>query len=75
MAGGHINGHAALEGTMIGPSLFSGRVAGHAMAADLGLAARQSAPWSQAADDAACAADGKVAKPLAAAATGVDRCG
>jgi flavocytochrome c len=28
MAGGHINGHAGLEGTMLGPSLFSGRVAG-----------------------------------------------
>ncbi|MFC7405748.1 FAD-dependent oxidoreductase [Georgenia alba] len=28
MAGGHINGAAALEGTMLGPSLFSGRVAG-----------------------------------------------
>lgn len=28
MAGGHINGRAALEGTMFGPSLFSGRIAG-----------------------------------------------
>jgi predicted oxidoreductase len=28
MAGGHINGEAALEGTMLGPSLYSGRVAG-----------------------------------------------
>ncbi len=28
MAGGHINGKACLEGTMLGPSLFSGRVAG-----------------------------------------------
>ena len=28
MAGGHINGKAALEGTMLGPSIFSGRVAG-----------------------------------------------
>jgi uncharacterized protein len=28
MAGGHINGRAALEGTMFGPSLYSGRVAG-----------------------------------------------
>ena len=28
MAGGHINGRRALEGTMIGPALFSGRVAG-----------------------------------------------
>lgn len=35
MAGGHINGRAALEGTMLGPSLFSGRVAGRAAAADL----------------------------------------
>jgi flavocytochrome c len=31
MAGGHINGRAGLEGTMIGPSLYSGRVAGRAM--------------------------------------------
>jgi len=28
MAGGHINGRAGLEGTMLGPSVFSGRVAG-----------------------------------------------
>jgi len=28
MAGGHINGRAGLEGTMLGPSIFSGRVAG-----------------------------------------------
>ena len=28
MAGGHINGKAPLEGTMLGPSIFSGRVAG-----------------------------------------------
>ncbi len=28
MAGGHINGRAGLEGTMLGPALFSGRVAG-----------------------------------------------
>ena len=28
MAGGHINGKTALEGTMLGPSIFSGRVAG-----------------------------------------------
>jgi predicted oxidoreductase len=28
MAGGHINGSAGLEGTMLGPSVFSGRVAG-----------------------------------------------
>src|SRR5215469_2736275 len=31
MAGGRINGHSALEGTMLGPSLFSGRVAGRAV--------------------------------------------
>jgi predicted oxidoreductase len=31
MAGGHINGRAALEGTMLGPSLYSGRVAARAM--------------------------------------------
>jgi predicted oxidoreductase len=30
MAGGHINGRAGLEGTMLGPSLYSGRVAGRA---------------------------------------------
>jgi flavocytochrome c len=28
MGGGHINGRAGLEGTMLGPSIFSGRVAG-----------------------------------------------
>ncbi|MEX0806562.1 MAG: FAD-binding protein [Candidatus Binatia bacterium] len=28
MAGGHINGRNGLEGTMLGPSVFSGRVAG-----------------------------------------------
>lgn len=33
MAGGHINGSRALEGTMFGPSLFSGRIAGMAAAA------------------------------------------
>ncbi|OCT44724.1 fumarate reductase/succinate dehydrogenase flavoprotein domain-containing protein [Cladophialophora carrionii] len=32
MAGGCINGRAALEGTMFGPSLYSGRVAGMAAA-------------------------------------------
>jgi predicted oxidoreductase len=32
MAGGRINGRAALEGTMFGPSLYSGRVAGRSMA-------------------------------------------
>lgn len=31
MAGGHINGASALEGTMLGPSLYSGRVAGRAV--------------------------------------------
>jgi predicted oxidoreductase len=33
MAGGHINGRAGLEGTMLGPSLFSGRVAARTMLA------------------------------------------
>ena len=33
MAGGHINGRAGLEGTMLGPALFSGRVAGARAAA------------------------------------------
>jgi flavocytochrome c len=28
MAGGHVNGRAGLEGTMLGPAIFSGRVAG-----------------------------------------------
>jgi len=36
MAGGHINGLAALEGTMLGPSIFSGRVAGAWAAAETG---------------------------------------
>jgi succinate dehydrogenase/fumarate reductase flavoprotein subunit len=36
MAGGHINGLAALEGTMLGPALFSGRVAGAWGAAEVG---------------------------------------
>ena len=36
MAGGYINGCAGLEGTMLGPSLFSGRVAGAAAAAEAG---------------------------------------
>jgi flavocytochrome c len=36
MAGGHINGLAALEGTMLGPSVFSGRVAGAWAAAETG---------------------------------------
>jgi flavocytochrome c len=37
MAGGHINGKAALEGTMLGPSLFSGRVAGAWAACEAGF--------------------------------------
>lgn len=37
MAGGHINGRAALEGTMFGPSLFSGRVAGAWAAQEAGF--------------------------------------
>jgi flavocytochrome c len=36
MAGGHINGRAGLEGTMLGPSLFSGRIAGAWAAAEVG---------------------------------------
>jgi len=36
MAGGHINGAAALEGTMLGPSIFSGRVAGGWAASEAG---------------------------------------
>jgi len=37
MAGGHINGEAGLEGTMLGPSIFSGRVAGASAAHHLGF--------------------------------------
>ena len=37
MAGGHINGKAGLEGTMLGPSIFSGRVAGAWAAHEAGL--------------------------------------
>jgi flavocytochrome c len=37
MAGGHINGKAALEGTMLGPALVSGRVAGAWAAAEAGF--------------------------------------
>ena len=37
MAGGHINGAAGLEGTMLGPSIFSGRVAGSWAAHHLGI--------------------------------------
>jgi predicted oxidoreductase len=33
MCGGHINGHGAIEGTMLGPSIYSGRIAGAAAAA------------------------------------------
>jgi predicted oxidoreductase len=36
MAGGHINGKAGLEGTMLGPALFSGRVAGAWAACEAG---------------------------------------
>jgi len=36
MAGGHINGRAGLEGTMLGPSIFSGRVAGSWAACEAG---------------------------------------
>lgn len=39
MAGGHINGKAGLEGTMLGPALFSGRVAGAWAAAEAGRGA------------------------------------
>ena len=37
MAGGHINGKAGLEGTMLGPALFSGRVAGAWAASEAGF--------------------------------------
>ncbi len=37
MAGGHINGRAGLEGTMLGPSIFSGRVAGAWAAEEAGF--------------------------------------
>lgn len=39
MAGGHINGKAGLEGTMLGPSIFSGRVAGAWAAEEAGCGA------------------------------------
>ena len=39
MAGGHINGKAGLEGTMLGPSIFSGRVAGAWAAQESGFGA------------------------------------
>jgi flavocytochrome c len=48
MAGGHINGRAGLEGTMLGPSLFSGRVAGgwaaHAAGHGVGFAGKPNRP-------------------------------
>lgn len=37
MAGGHINGKAGLEGSMLGPSIFSGRVAGAWAAQEAGF--------------------------------------
>ena len=37
MAGGHINGDAGLEGTMLGPCFFSGRVAGSWAAREAGF--------------------------------------
>ena len=37
MAGRHINGKNGLEGTMLGPSLFSGRVAGAWAAQEAGF--------------------------------------
>ena len=36
VAGGHINGRIGLEGTMLGPCLFSGRVAGAWAACEAG---------------------------------------
>jgi len=39
MAGGHINGRAGLEGTMLGPAIFSGRVAGGWAAHEAGFGA------------------------------------
>ena len=39
MAGGHINGAAGLEGTMLGPSILSGRVAGAWAAWECGFGA------------------------------------
>jgi predicted oxidoreductase len=41
MAGGRINGVAALEGTMLGPSLYSGRVAGRAAVRSRGTRTRR----------------------------------
>jgi len=39
MAGGYINGKAGLEGTMLGPAIFSGRVAGGWAAHEAGFGA------------------------------------
>jgi predicted oxidoreductase len=39
MAGGHIHGKAGLEGTMLGPAIFSGRVAGGWAAHEAGFGA------------------------------------
>ena len=39
MAGGHINGKAGLEGTMLGPAIFSGRAAGAWAAHEAGFGA------------------------------------
>jgi predicted oxidoreductase len=39
MAGGHVNGQAGLEGTMLGPAIFSGRVAGGWAAQEAGFGA------------------------------------
>jgi predicted oxidoreductase len=48
MAGGCINGEGAIEGTMFGPSLYSGRLAGRAAAGAGGLPTLtvQKAKWS-----------------------------
>ena len=37
MAGGHINGKAGLEGTMLGPCILSGRIAGRSVVRDVVL--------------------------------------
>lgn len=44
MAGGRINGVAALEGTLLGPSLYSGRVAGRAAVEICSRASRRDEP-------------------------------
>jgi succinate dehydrogenase/fumarate reductase flavoprotein subunit len=47
-----INGKAGLEGTFLGPSIFTGRAAGRAVVAELALTASNAAPSARAPADA-----------------------